>query len=167
MPTDFFQRTVTVVDKIGVERQIDLDQTVFLVQRKGEMLRTRMHRLFAVNQLDGIKKTISDILNMYVNEYKLGIYDRDHGVMHNTGFIENEPFHLDAGKVSKDDSMKSVDHYKQDLKQVVWKMNDWIRRYHPQYYADLSSYLAEQYFQLTGSVFDVNDSAPPKFRNRK
>ena len=167
MPTDFFNKQVTVVDKIGIERRIDLDHTVFLIQRKGEMLRTRIHRLFADNRIESVNKVLSDILEMYIKEYRLGVYDHDHGIMNNTGFIGNEPFHLDVGKLSKDDSMKHVDQYKLDLKQVVWKMNDWIYRYYPEHYSVVSPYLFERYFQLTGDVFDINNSAPPKFRKKK
>ena len=55
---------------------------------------------------------------MYISEYKKGIYDRDHGVMHNTGFVEDYPFHLDVGKFSKEESMRQVKFYKKDLERI-------------------------------------------------
>ena len=82
---------------------------------------------------------------MYISEYQKGIFDHDHGVLHNTGFIGDQPFHLDVGKLNKDIRMREVDVYKKDLEHVVWKMDVWIKRSYPEYYQQLSDYLRDQH----------------------
>jgi hypothetical protein len=166
-PTNFFNRSVAVIDKIGIERHIDLDGIVFLLQNKGEVLSDRMHRMLSANEVGSVEIDMINLLDMYVKEYKQGMYDGDHGVMHNTGFIGERPFHLDVGKLVKNESMKIADNYKQDLKQVVWNINAWIGRHYPEHYAILSPLLFDQYYKHTGSVFDIMDSSPSRFREKK
>src|SRR5205085_4802729 len=103
LSTDHLHLKVKVIDKLGLERTIALDDVVFLVQKMGETLRTRLRHLLNQNQLEEAKKAMSSIVEMYISEYRKGIYDHDHGVMHNTGFIGNQPFHLDVGKLNQDE----------------------------------------------------------------
>ena len=144
-PTHHLHLTAAVVDKIGIKRKIDLDEVIFLVQRKGETLRDRLGRLLDQGNINEAKQTIGDIMAMYVSEYKKGLFDHDHGVMHNTGFIGAIPFHLDVGKFKKDERFKQPAIYQQDLKLIVCKINAWIQKSYPQYYLVLSHFLEQEY----------------------
>ena len=144
-PTHYLHLTATVVDKIGIKRKIDLDEVIFLVQRKGETLRDRLRTLLDQGNINEAKQTLADIMTMYVSEYKKGLFDHDHGVMHNTGFIGPIPFHLDVGKFKKDERFKQPAIYQQDLKLVVCKINAWIQKSYPQYYLVLSHFLEQEY----------------------
>jgi len=155
-PTEFLQQQLTLVDKIGRTHQIDADQIVFLIQKKGEPLKDRLNRFFKQNQIEEVKKALKLILNMYMKEYRLGIYDRDHGVLQNTGFIDKEPFHLDVGKLSKNEKMIRPEFHKQDLEVVIWKIDNWIKDKYPEYYSDISTFLAEEYGYLTGTSLDIS-----------
>lgn len=168
LPTSTLKQKVTLVDKIGIERQIHLDEMVFLIQKKGETLRNRLRHLLNENNLDEAKVTIGRVLEMYLSEYNKGLYDRDHGVMQNTGFVGDQPFHLDVGKFSKDDRMQNLAFYKKDLLHVAWKIDHWIKESYPQHYSALSPFLAEQYQQYIGESFDVAAIDPEQFkRNRR
>ncbi len=167
VPTNYLKQKVTVVDKIGIERQIDLDDVVFLIQKKGETFRQRMVRQLNQNQMEAAKESIYKILAMYVTEYQKGVYDRDHGVMHNTGFVQDTPFHLDVGKFSKEDKMRQVEFYKKDLLNVVWKIDTWIKSVYPEQYPALSAYIAEEYQQYTGDQFDPSTLDPNQFIRRR
>lgn len=167
LPTNNLQLQATVVDKIGLERQINLDDVVFLVQRKGETLRSRLNSLLKQGRLQEAEQAMATILEMYISEYRKGIFDHDHGVMHNTGFIGNQPFHLDVGKLNKDDRMQQVDVYKKDLEHVVWKMDVWVKSAYPQYYYEISDFLSHQYQQLTGEMLDIKGIDPKRFKKRR
>lgn len=166
MPTNYLKQKVKVIDKIGISREIDLDDVVFLVQLKGDTLRTRMHRLLGENRVDNAKETLTKIVAMYFSEYQKGMYDRDHGVMHNTGFIGERPFHLDVGKFSLDDSKRTTEGFKDDLEHVVWKIDLWIKNNYPQHYPIISAHLAELYQHYTGKVFDLKTIDTEKFKKR-
>ena len=167
LPTQNLKLQVTVVDKIGLERSINLDDVVFLVQKKGETLRTRLNRLLKQERLHEAEQAISNILAMYISEYKKGIFDHDHGVMHNTGFIGTKPFHLDVGKLNKEERMKQVDFYKKDLEHVVWKIDVWTKASYPHYYLEISDFLAREYQYWTGEMLDIRAIDPKRFKKRR
>lgn len=166
-PTDYLHQTVTVVDKLGFEHDIDLDHTVFLLQLKGEKLRTVMSRFLEAGDVSSAKLAIAKIFDMYVSEYHKGLYDGDPGVMHNTGFINGQPFHLDVGKLRKDNRMHEPDVYRKDLERVAWKMDLWIKNSYPHYYSELSSFIANEYLSHTGHIFDVLRIDPALFKKKR
>lgn len=155
-PTKTFKQTVTIIDKLGRAWGIQLDDVVFLVQRKGETLRSILKDQLDHQQIEEAKQTLSKVLDMYVAEYHRGLYDRDPGVMQNTGFIDGQAFHLDVGKLTKEDRMRQPDNYKKDLRIIVWKIDQWLQQAYPQEYAVLSHYLADEYTRLTQDRFDPN-----------
>lgn len=167
VPTDHLNLQAAVIDKIGFEREINLDDVVFLIQRKGETLRTRMNKLLKAGKVDEAEAAAASILKMYISEYQKGIYDHDHGVMHNTGFIGSEPFHLDVGKLNKDDRMKDAAVYKKDLEHVIWKMDVWVKANYPRDYERFSNFLSHQYEQWTGEAIDLPSIDPKRFKKRR
>ncbi len=167
VPTSDLKHKISIIDKIGWKWQINLDDVVFLIQRKGETFRTRMHNQLKENQIEKAKESINRILTMYIREYQKGLYDRDHGVMHNTGFVEDHPFHLDVGKLTKNEQMRQIDFYKKDFEHVVWKIDTWIKSNYPQHYVILSLYLAEQYRNQTGEHFDIQLIDPQQFKKKR
>lgn len=133
-PTTNLDLQAHLVDKIGIERTVDLDPVVFILQKKGETLRTVFTDALSKGDTALAAKRATQILDMYVAEYQNGVYDRDHGISHNTGFIGDLPFHLDVGKMSYDDNMRSLKNYEQDLRHVARKMDEWVKANYPAAY---------------------------------
>lgn len=167
LPTEDLHLTAKVVDKIGLERSISLDEVVFLIQKKGETLRTRLRQLLNQQRVQEAKQAMASIIEMYISEYRKGIYDHDHGVLHNTGFIGNQPFHLDVGKLNQDDRMKEPGFYKNDLEHVLWKMDVWIKGTYPQYYSEFSHFLAQEYQKWTNEKLDLQAIDPKRFKKKR
>lgn len=88
-PTDDLKTVITIVDKIGRVHKVDLDSTVFIIQRKGRTSHDVFKEAFENGDISLASTRASQILDMYVDEYKRGVWDRDHGISHNTGFIKN------------------------------------------------------------------------------
>lgn len=167
VPTQNLHMKVTVIDKLGLERTIDLDEVVFLVQKKGDTLRTRLKAFLNQHQVAEAKQAMMSILGMYISEYEKGIYDHDHGILHNTGFIDDQPFHLDVGNLHYDERMKQSDFYKKDFEHVIWKMDVWIKANYPQYYPEFSSFLSQQYQKWTGEMIDTTAIDPKLYKKKR
>lgn len=165
-PTDHLHLNASLIDKMGFEKSVRLDDVVFLLQKKGETLRTRLTNLLDESRVDEAKMAFASILEMYISEYSKGIYDHDHGVLHNTGFVGSRPFHLDVGKLNKDIRMQNPEFYKKDLEHVVWKMDFWVKQSYPGYYPEISDFLSQQYEKLTGGRVDFGAIDPQKFKKR-
>lgn len=125
-------KQVTLIDKIGRKHVVDLDSTVFVLQRKGETMRTVLSELLDKGEVALAVQRAESILEMYRDEYKRFVYDRDHGISHNTGFIEDKPFHLDVGKFSYDPEL-SQEFADADLAHAARKIREWVSLNYPQY----------------------------------
>jgi len=167
VPNPDLHLTATVIDKLGLTRNIQLDHIVFLLQKKGDTLRHRLHQYLSHEQLNDAKDAVTSIIAMYISEYKKGIYDHDHGILHNTGFIGNVPFHLDVGKLNKDDRMQQSDIYKSDLEHVLWKIDAWVKANYPAYYPEFTKFLAQQYYLQTHETLDLSSVDPKRFRKQR
>ncbi|MGK5595369.1 MAG: hypothetical protein ACSNEK_08435 [Parachlamydiaceae bacterium] len=131
--------TVKLVDKRQKSHELSLKDTVFVLQKKGESAKQVLNRFLSHGEVTKAKKYIESILAMYVREYRLGLYDRDHNVMHNTGFIGEIPIRIDVGKLRYDDRMKNPQHFMLDLKKVTWERIDrWMSRYYPQFREEIA-----------------------------
>lgn len=141
-------RYVTVVDKIGIKRRIELHNYPFLVQEKGETLRTVIRNLLEKSDIETAQKRFGQILDLYAVEYEKGIYDHDHGIMQNTGFIDDRPFHLDVGKLMTEEKMRDKAFAKKDAELVIEKMSGWVKKYFPQHSSEIASYLNRKIDEL-------------------
>ncbi|KAF3362512.1 Uncharacterized protein PHSC3_000747 [Chlamydiales bacterium STE3] len=135
--------TVTLIDKLGFKHKVDLDPTVFIVQKKGQTLRQTLDTYLQKGDLDTALQRVNQILDMYLSEYANGVWDRDHGISHNTGFIADKPLHLDVGKFSHDDKMKEKEVYKNDLLHVGYKISAWVKQNYPKYHPAILQGLEE------------------------
>lgn len=147
-PTTSLDLQAHLVDKIGIERTVDLDPVVFILQKKGETLRTVFSEALSKGDTALAAKRATQILDMYVSEYKNGVYDRDHGISHNTGFIGDQPFHLDVGKMSYDVNMRSPTYYEEDLRHVARKMDEWVKANYPEAYISFHETLQQHLQKL-------------------
>lgn len=137
-------RTVIIRDKIGLKRTVELEHIPFILQEKGQTLRVVLNSLLQQGDVRGAESRIGKIFDLYASEYGKGIYDHDHGVMYNTGFVGDRPIHLDVGKMVQEDSMKQRQVAKQDMQLVAVKMNAWIEKFYPQYHPQLSEYIKQK-----------------------
>ncbi len=98
-PTKGLYPSLAVTDKLGRTQLIELDTVPFVVQVKAKTMRTVLHELLENNEIELAKLRITEIFDLYLSEYLKGIYDHDHGIMHNAGFAGAMPIHLDVGKL--------------------------------------------------------------------
>jgi hypothetical protein len=156
-------RFVTIIDKIGISRTLDLKNYPFILQYKGETLRTVLNDLLKDGQVEKAKMRLGQILDLYAGEYEKGIYDHDHGIMQNTGFIGDKPIHLDVGKLLREENMRDKKYAREDALIVVANMNTWISKNYPQYSDEFESYLTKKLEQLFGEeAVAPQESSDPK-----
>lgn len=142
------QRHVTIVDKIGLKYTLDLKDIPFLLQNKGSTLRVVIDSLLKKGDVETAKMRFGQILDLYSVEYSKGIYDHDHGIMQNTGFIGDEPIHLDVGKLEREEKMRDKSFAKQDALLVIGNIDQWVAKHYPQYGEQILNYLNQKIEQL-------------------
>lgn len=152
-PTDNLHKTVLIRDKIGLAHHIDVDKFVFILQEKAQTTRTVINKLLNEGNVEEAKARIGQIFTLYLSEYEKGIWDHDHGVMHNTGFVGARPIHLDVGKLSEAPEMKEAKFSHPDLERIAYKFHTWARIHQPQYSRSLDAYMEDQLSKIFGSTW--------------
>lgn len=140
-PTDKLLPALDVLDPSGKKVSLNLDSIPFLIQKKVEITRSIFERLFKAKKVDEVKLKINQIVELYLSEYRKGIFDHDHGVMHNTGFIDGLPVHLDVGKIYFDEAIKLPENAYLDLVKIGWKIREHMLRKFPEHEKEITRYL--------------------------
>lgn len=149
-------KPVKVKDKMGIWHDLDLDQMIYVVQEKAVTTRQEMINLLSKGDVQTAIERVYQIFDLYLSEYSKGIYDRDHGVMHNTGFVHGTttyPIHLDIGKFSLEPSMQDVNIFRPDLLKVVNKFDLWFKENYPQNYPELLQAMEKRLSTIFGEEF--------------
>lgn len=143
--TSNLHQSVSVRDKIGFEHIIDLDDIVFVIQEKVTPTKDVLTDLFKKGDVEGAKARVSQLFDLYLSQYKKGIYDRDHNLMVNTGFKENMAIRLDVGKLRKNNEVKNPIFQKKDLQKIAFKRIDrFIKLSFPTYQNEMLTYMDTQ-----------------------
>lgn len=156
-PTQNFLMHTTLNDKMGFHHTLDLNQFSFVLQKKGITTRALINGHLQEGNIQNALLAIKSVLDMLLNEYHRGIYDRDHGVLHNTGFVDGHPFHLDVGKLTYDESMKNRNVHLEDLHKVTKRIMPWISRHYPQYAEEIRLKIEEYLSGIFNVSFKIDE----------
>lgn len=128
-PGGGFHQVVDVTDGWGYHRQIDLNQVIFVVQQKTTPSRVVLSELLDRGDVATAIKRFQALIELQLSEYARGIYDQDHNLMHNTGFIGEKAIRFDVGKMAR----LNVDP-QLDLAKIHKRIDKWVQRYYPHYH---------------------------------
>jgi hypothetical protein len=135
------KRTVRIIDKIGIEHEIDLDNIEFAVQRKAEPIFPRIDAFMAKGDLAAAKQSLHAILQAIVDRSQKGVFDEDPRLYNNLGFVGQKAIFIDIGRFVRAPSLKDPAVYLADLKRIIDKsLRRWLKDNHPQ----LIPYLDEE-----------------------
>lgn len=137
-------RSVKLRYKIGLEYNVDLQHIPFILQKRGRVLREVLDELLSEEMVSEAERRIGQIFNLYAGEYAKGIYDHDHGVLRNVGFVGDQPFHLDVGKLMIEKKMQQKEIAKEDALLVAAKIKSWVERKYPAAYPYISAYIDDK-----------------------
>lgn len=129
--TDNLKKNLTIIDKLGISHLIPLDQVEFIVQKKAELIFTRIQTLVAQNDLSSIRACIHGMIETIVSRCKKGIYDEDPRIYRNFGFIGNHPLFIDVGRFRPDPSRIEPAIYHKDLKDILQRLSEWLEASYP------------------------------------
>lgn len=148
---------VTLIDKLGLERNIHLDDVVFVIQEKTMTTRKVIEDALKNGDIDTVKLRLGQIVDLYLKEYNKGIFDKDHGVLHNTGFVGEKPIHLDVGKLVQCGRIKQQKVYEPDLVMMAERAAKWIKASYPKQYPEIARHLEDKLSQSFGHQFKFKE----------
>ena len=130
-PTDHLKKSVVLIDKLGIEHSINLDEYNFVLQRKAFFVYDRINESMAQNRQDLAESAIAQIMQLIVARAERGFHDRDPNVRTNCGFIGEKAIKIDVGRLVPSESMKKRENYGKELVRITRPFKVWLAQNHP------------------------------------
>lgn len=132
--------STTIVDKLGISHKLDLNTIEFIIQYKADLALTHLKKLIQGEQIDQGKEAINSILSLIISRCQKGIYDEDPRLHCNLGFKEEKAMLIDIGRLRVDPKRIEQKVYREDIKHITYKLNQWLLKESP----ELANYLEER-----------------------
>ncbi len=138
------QQLVTLIDKMHIAHEVDIDQMAFAVQKRAELCKPYLERLMKENRESEACLSIRLLMNMIRKRMEKGIVDQDPNFSKNFGFVDGLPQQIDIGRFSTN----LLNHSQDDLKILLYKNGEfrsWLANDYPSllavYEEELRKYL--------------------------
>ncbi len=143
--------TVTLIDKIGIAHRVDLDDTEFVLQKRGDLICPTLRNQIERKKIQEAKQSIESLFALFQAHYSKGIKNNDSAFRRNVGFVGTQAIFLDAGSLIYDEKVKSAEGAQRDILQKVANLEKWLMKHYPQ--------LHDHYHELVKSIKgDENES---------
>lgn len=143
-PTNHLHRTIRIYDKIGVVHHIELDQFVFILQKRAYPIYQTIHTWIKTGEKQRAKEGIAQLIALLAYRAENGIYDKDPDLKTNFGFTSEGPIQFDIGRYKMDPSRSQKPTYKEDLIRITDKLCRWLEKKDP----SLSTFVKEEIEKL-------------------
>lgn len=124
--TDFLNQTIHIQDKIGFEHYLNADQMEFLLQKKADMLCSKLDQLISMHRINEAREVLVNLVTQILSEYRRGYADNDHALMQNTGVVGLQPVHIDVGQFVMHPEIIKDNLYQQELFSKTFKFRKWL-----------------------------------------
>ncbi|NGX47200.1 MAG: hypothetical protein K1000chlam3_00572 [Chlamydiae bacterium] len=141
--TNSLRKTVRIVDKIGIEHKINLDQVEFVLQKKADLALSYFSNLIQEKKLSKAKDGIDSICELILTRCKKGIYDEDPRIHRNVGFIDGKAILIDVGRLKFDPRREDPKIQKEDLVKITRRLYTFLQKESP----ELAEYLEEKIYE--------------------
>ncbi len=133
--TDPVNKTLTLYNKSGSPYQLNLNEHVFLLQKKVELFEDVLAQSLSAKQL------LDGLLELYIKEFNQGLYEEDRYIVRNTGVLNHRPIQIDVGRLREDETLKDP---KKQAEVILWKttlLKEWLKETYPELEAHLNQRL--------------------------
>lgn len=132
-----FAQKVKIVDPIGYEHPIDLNETEFILQKKAEGIYPTLKE--HAKEESAWKKMLNSYLDLLENRAKKGIVDDDLNI-DNIGCLGDKAILIDTGRLFLDPSLKRPDRFADELQ----KSSKFLMKKLREEFPAMASYLQEE-----------------------
>ena len=140
--TKHLNKILTVRDKLGQKRYLDLDKSHFLVQKKVYRLAPILLELDQTGEVDRAKLLIDGYFQVVKNRIEKGIKNVDHsGYIRNMGVVDNRVVEMDVGGYRKNKDLQTKEGIKREYDRFYVHLKQWAEKRAPNLveYIDQSS----------------------------
>ncbi len=125
-------KKVTIFDKSGQRHIVNVDQTSFYVQKRAQLIYSRISELMHNRDIEGAKKIICSVFSLIDYLGKSGVVDNDPILRKNFGLIDDVAVQIDIGKLRIDPARKQNLAYKQEVGSITHSFKTWLEKNYPE-----------------------------------
>lgn len=101
-------------------------------QKKGTPFYPTLEQIYAKEGESGLQREISEFVDHIARRIALHIADRDHNVEDNWGYVDQVLFHLDPGRLYRDDSLLEPQRLQKEWWSTTHRFRKWLQKRHPE-----------------------------------
>lgn len=124
--------TIPVIDKASRLLYVDLNQTPFVLQKKGTPFYEALNNAFVKDGLPGLENLIDQFIATIAHQIEKQIADADHDVEHNWGVVDGKIFHLDPGRLYVDDQLSHTERVQKEWWSTTHRFRRWLLNHYPE-----------------------------------
>jgi hypothetical protein len=140
--TNHLQQKARIIDKLGIEHEVDLDQTGFILQKKAELAYPQLKFWIEKGDTLSAQQGICSLLSLLKKRFQKGLNDKDPLIRTNIGFIDGEAYFLDFGPFSKNPFAKTPEERKEEIEKITHSLKLWLSKEDPSLAAFLDQELS-------------------------
>jgi hypothetical protein len=138
-------KKVTIFDKNGTKHFVDIDKTTYYVQKRAQLIYSRISELMHHGDVEGAKKIITSVFSLIDYLGKKGVVDNDPILRKNFGLIDDIAVQIDVGKLRIDPIRQQNHAYKHEAASITNSFRLWLEKNYP----DLTDHYQHSLQQIT------------------
>lgn len=154
-------KKVAIVDKNGERHTVEVDRTSFYVQKRAQLIYSRISELMHNGDIEGSKRIVSTVFSLIDHLGKKGIVDNDPILRKNFGLIEDVAVQIDVGKLRIDPERKQNDAYKKEVGSITHSFKVWLDKNYPDLIEHFDQCLSEVIADKASSNPDRGEEFEP------
>jgi hypothetical protein len=131
--TNYLNKTLDLVDKLGIHHAVPLDQFEFLIQKRAKLVYPALQELMEQGQTENAKEALTNIVRFLAHRSQMGIFDKDPDLNSNFGLIGTEVIQIDIGRYKRQKPHLDKD----EITRITDNLHQWLMIKYPQLDAHL------------------------------
>ncbi len=120
--------TVTLIDTAGHRHFVPLQETVFLVQRKGDLIFPSLKRWIEEKKTKQAQHLIKSLFDLIARRMENRIEDKDAVLSKNYGCLGCQAFQLDVGRLHSLEKKPSRQEIRQEQIRICKPLEEWLKQ---------------------------------------
>lgn len=129
--TSHLNQTITIVDRLGIEHALDLDQMEFMVQKRAAPFYAAIEEMLQKKEMEKAKAAISNLVQMLVKRHNAGLSDKDPDLRTNFGLVDVEPIQFDIGRFKDARKSQKNEPFQNELIRITDQFKHWLEKREP------------------------------------
>ena len=138
--SDSLQKKLKIVSPIHISHEVDLDTSVFLLQKRAEPALVYLERLIQSGQHALAQEALNALVDAIKDRCQKGIIDEDPRLHKNSGFLEGKPLFLDVGRLRRLPAIET----RAELVRCTARLTLWLQEKDPRLAAYLQKRVADE-----------------------